>query len=48
MISFGDVDQILPNGGHRQDCHGDPGLFLNEADKVGYVIEYLIQNIKCY
>ena len=48
MISFGDVDQILPNGGHRQDCHGDPGLFLNEADKVGYVIEYVIQNIKCY
>ena len=33
-ISFGDVDPILENGGHRQDCPGDQGFLMHEADKV--------------
>ena len=33
-ITFGDVDPILVNGGHRQDCPGDQGFLMHEEDKV--------------
>ena len=36
-ISFGDVDPILENCGHRQDCPGDQGFLMHEADKVIYL-----------